>query len=389
MKSTKSPEEIELSKKSSDPQTGLKKLQAREPGRAFVLSLLFPGLGQLFNKEFAKGYLFIGVSVANLLLISLLFGTEAVLNALVSFAALFNCATKINVQHALEIVQTGRAITLLYLALILSFDLYAARDAYDRALEKRRGKEPPRYKLSMPEATSGSYIFHFSVICALIVMVIFFIAPPKPQVQTTDIELMQEIPKPPAPEKKQPEPPKPKAKLESKKVELPPKKVTPTPPKPTPVAVAVKTDTPVPDPVVQSDEPAPPADPAPQEGSPNGSPNGTGAPNASGGGGGGDGDEVDFGSYLAEVQKRIKRNWFPPRGAESLTLTLKFKVLKDGKLGGIKLVRSSGIAAADDAAKTAITNSAPFPPLPKGAGDDVDIKFTFDYNVFSGKLKGL
>ena len=60
-------------------------------------------------------------------------------------------------------------------------------------------------------------------------------------------------------------------------------------------------------------------------------------------------------------------------------------VLKDGSLGFVNMVKSGGIMAADEAAKEAVSSSAPFPPLPKGAGDDVDIKFTFDYNVFNGK----
>lgn len=357
----------------------LGKLEGKEPKRALTLSLL-PGLGQIYNGELGKGLLFLGVTVANLILITLLFFTGPLLSALTQAAALIHASPKINIEQALEIVHTGRAVTLVYLGLIVSFALFAARDAYDRAREKRRGKILPRFVLTMPEATSGSYLFHFSIICSLLLLVIFFMAPPKPQVQATDIELMRE-PDPPPPPKKQPEPPKPKqTKQEVKKLE--PKKVPPTPPKPTPVAFAVKTDKPVADPVVVSDEPAPEPTPPAQTGSPNGSPGG-GEESA---GGGGDGDDFDFGSYLAEVQKRIKKNWFPPRGAESLSVVLKFKVLKDGSATSIRLVRSSGVAAADDAAKTAITNGSPFPALPKSAGEDIDIKFTFDYNVFNGKL---
>ena len=364
---------------SSELTADLSALQGREPGRAATLSII-PGLGQIYNGEPIKGYLFLAVSTANVMLLSLLFCTEPLLNALISIGSLLHTDSRINVQQALEIIHTGRSVTLVYLGLILSFVLYSMRDAYDRAVEKRRGTVPPRFKLSMPEATSGSYLFHFSVVCALLLMVLFVVAPPKPQVQSTNIELMQPEPEPPAPKK--PDPPKPKEvpKLAPKKVEVP-KKVTPTPPKPTPVAFAVKTDQPVADPVVVSDTPAPPVEePA---GSPNGSPNGTGAPDAGGGGGG---EDVDLSGYLDEVKKRIKKNWFPPRGAESLTVTLKFKVQQDGSVAAIRLVKSSGIAAADDAAKLAVTNSAPFPTLPNGAGPFLDIKFAFDYKVFNGKV---
>lgn len=376
---TETLKERELETSSSPITADLEALQGREPKRALTLSIV-PGLGQFYNGERVKGLLFFTVGLANVLLLALLFCTEPLLNSLIQIGSLINADSKINVKHALEIVQAGRGVTLVYLSLILSFAAFVARDAYDRAVEKRRGIVIPRFKFTMPEATSGSYLVHFSIICALVLMVMFVITPPKPQEQITDILLMQE--EEPPPPQKAPEPPKPKQepkREEPKKVEKKP----PTPPKPTPVAVAVKTDQPVADPVVQSDEPAPPVTPT-ETGSANGSPTGTGAPDS---GGGGNGNDVDFGSYLAEVRERIKKNWFPPRGAESLSFTLKFNLLKDGSLdGNIKLVKSSGIAAADDAGKTAIKNAAPFPPLPAGSEPPVTIKFTFDYNVFNGKL---
>lgn len=357
----------------------------KKPGVALSLSIL-PGLGQIYNGETGKGLLFVGVSLANLVLICLLFFTQPVLENIVAIGNAIHVQPKINIQQALEIVHTGRAVTLVYLALILSYVTYVAREAYDHALETHKGKYFQKFFLGLPEATSGSYLFHFSIICALVMMVIFFLSPPKPQVQATDIELMQDIPVPPPPEPKRPDPPKPKKeppKLEKKQEIVVKPKATPKaePPKPTPVAVAVPTDKPVADPVVQSDQPAPESSAATDPtGSPGGSPNGTGSE-----GGGGDGADVDFGSYLAEVQKRIKKNWFPPRGNESKSCTLKFKVNRDGSLGKIRLVASAGIPVVDQAAVTAVKNSAPFPPLPSGSPEDIDIKFTFDYNVFNGK----
>jgi TonB family protein len=50
----------------------------------------------------------------------------------------------------------------------------------------------------------------------------------------------------------------------------------------------------------------------------------------------------------------------------------------------LRLVTSSGVAIADKAALQAVENAAPFRTLPPGASDDVDIQFTFDYNVFAG-----
>jgi TonB family protein len=84
------------------------------------------------------------------------------------------------------------------------------------------------------------------------------------------------------------------------------------------------------------------------------------------------------------MQRRIKKAWFPPKGNESKRISLKFKVAKSGQVTRIRLVESSGLQIADAAAITAIETASPFAPLPAGAPDQVEIKFTFDYNVFNG-----
>lgn len=368
--------------------SNLETIEGREPKRALSLSLL-PGLGQLYNGETGKGFLFLSVTLANGVLLGMLFFTAPMLNSLVHFSSSFFHTAPENevLKHTLDIVRSGRSVTFTYFALILSYALYAARDAYDRAVDKRRGKALPAYAFTMPEATSGSYLFHFSIICALVLMVVFFSAPEKPQKQVTDISLIQDNV---APRQKKSEPPKPKStpKVEPKKEPpKPPEQKQVEPPKPTPVAVAVPSTTAV-DPLVQSNEPvqaaaAPAAAPAETGSSSAGSPAGNPGQEAAG-----DGDDFDIGNYMSEIQKRIKKNWHPPRGAESQTITLKFQIRKDGSVGFVKMVRLSGVSAADDAAKDAITNAAPFAPLPPGAGDSIDIKFTFDYAVFSGKLPG-
>ncbi|OGH96717.1 MAG: hypothetical protein A2039_00880 [Candidatus Melainabacteria bacterium GWA2_34_9] len=94
--------------------------------------------------------------------------------------------------------------------------------------------------------------------------------------------------------------------------------------------------------------------------------------------------EPDFGPYMRELQRRIKRNWHPPRGNESKKVVLLFKVSRDGRLLRLNVSKSSGVSDADDAALEAVKMSAPFRPLPpEYQGNDIDIQFTFDYNVFS------
>lgn len=93
--------------------------------------------------------------------------------------------------------------------------------------------------------------------------------------------------------------------------------------------------------------------------------------------------EPDFAPYMRELQRRIKMNWEPPKGKESLRVVLLFRLAKDGRLLSRAVFKSSGDDKADKAALDALENSMPFKPLPaEFQGKSVDIQFTFDYNVY-------
>lgn len=106
---------------------------------------------------------------------------------------------------------------------------------------------------------------------------------------------------------------------------------------------------------------------------------------------GGPGDsragDPDFTEYMAELQRAIKRHWFPPKCPTSKRVQVIFKVHRNGTMSNLKLLVSSGAAFADQAALKAVQLAAPFRHLPSGSPEDVDIQFTFDYNVFKGTLR--
>ena len=95
-------------------------------------------------------------------------------------------------------------------------------------------------------------------------------------------------------------------------------------------------------------------------------------------------DNVDFGPYMRELQRRIKQNWHPPKGQESRRVVLLFKIAKDGSLLSCKVDKTSGIPNVDQAAIDAVKLTSPFKSLPANyKGSSVDIQFSFDYNVFN------
>lgn len=115
-----------------------------------------------------------------------------------------------------------------------------------------------------------------------------------------------------------------------------------------------------------------------------GSYNQSGSP---GGGGGRDGvdamAEPDFGPYIAELQRRIRRNWAPPVEDRSKRVVALFKVSRDGRLLSLRIQQSSGSPAADQAALAAVRASAPFKQLPPNyRGNDIDVQFIFDYEIY-------
>ncbi len=94
--------------------------------------------------------------------------------------------------------------------------------------------------------------------------------------------------------------------------------------------------------------------------------------------------DVDYGPYMADLQRRIKRAWFPPKGFESKRVVTTFKIHRGGELSDLQIDQTSGVVIADQAALKAVENASPFRPLPEGGKDEVDIQFVFDYNVYSG-----
>ena len=95
--------------------------------------------------------------------------------------------------------------------------------------------------------------------------------------------------------------------------------------------------------------------------------------------------KVNFAPFMAELQRKIKKQWFPPKGEETKRVGVIFKLSKQGTMSNLLVSTSSGSPTADQAALTAVEKATPYPPLPDGAPKDVDIQFTFDYNVFAGK----
>jgi outer membrane biosynthesis protein TonB len=101
---------------------------------------------------------------------------------------------------------------------------------------------------------------------------------------------------------------------------------------------------------------------------------------------------VDFGPYITRIVQIVKQNWYsimpesvyPPIFKKG-KLSIEFVILKDGNVSGMALRTPSGDVALDRAAWGSITDSNPFPPLPKEfPGKLLGLRFYYFYNLEPG-----
>ncbi len=93
----------------------------------------------------------------------------------------------------------------------------------------------------------------------------------------------------------------------------------------------------------------------------------------------------EWGPYAAEMIRKIKRNWEIPKLAHyglKGRLVVRFFLLRDGRVEGLRLLVSSGIPPYDNASMQAIRNSSPFRALPPDFPNPREgVTITFLYNV--------
>jgi TonB family protein len=91
--------------------------------------------------------------------------------------------------------------------------------------------------------------------------------------------------------------------------------------------------------------------------------------------------KVDYVPYLHDVERRVRRAWFPPKSNESKEVDLIFKIHQRGEMTDLHVEHPSNLTMQDNAALSAVRNAAPFRPLPKGSKEVIEVEFKLDYNV--------
>jgi len=90
---------------------------------------------------------------------------------------------------------------------------------------------------------------------------------------------------------------------------------------------------------------------------------------------------ADFTSYLRDLQKDIRTNWSSPIFNNRKKAVVSFSIDKEGELSNLEIDKSSGDKNYDKKALEAVSQTAPFAPLPSSFNaSSIDIRLTFNYS---------
>lgn len=105
-----------------------------------------------------------------------------------------------------------------------------------------------------------------------------------------------------------------------------------------------------------------------------------------------DTNELKYYSYMQRLKEKIEGIWrYPPEAAEKGIygdLYIRFTIKRDGRLGNIELLRTSGYRNLDEAAMKALRDAEPFWPLPdEWKKEDLIITGHFIYSLYGVYLR--
>ncbi len=162
--------------------------ERRDPALAGSMSAFLPGAGQIYDGEPRRGLFFLAAGLINYSVLLLLLFARPILRVLKEFGHANNVVLNPELAKVIYHLQFGSAASIVLLVLFVGFAAYAARDAYDKAVLLQRQPIYSDHAIGMPEASSGSYLFHISFLLSCFVLAFFFLIPPPPTEQLTVIE---------------------------------------------------------------------------------------------------------------------------------------------------------------------------------------------------------
>lgn len=105
-----------------------------------------------------------------------------------------------------------------------------------------------------------------------------------------------------------------------------------------------------------------------------------------------DTSDYRYAGYMKKLREKIESIWIYPPEAQSRglygDLKIRFTIRKNGKLGAVELVRTSGYKMLDDAAMKALKDGEPYWPVPEEWGmESYTILGHFIYSIYGYSIR--
>ena len=105
-----------------------------------------------------------------------------------------------------------------------------------------------------------------------------------------------------------------------------------------------------------------------------------------------DTSDYRYAGYMRKLKEKIESIWvYPPEAAARGIygdLKIRFTILKNGKLGEVELVRTSGNKMLDDAAIKALKDGEPYWPIPEEWGmESYTVPGHFIYSIYGYQIR--
>ncbi len=105
-----------------------------------------------------------------------------------------------------------------------------------------------------------------------------------------------------------------------------------------------------------------------------------------------DTSDYRYAGYMKKLKEKIESIWvYPPEAAARGLygdLKIRFSIKRDGKLGAVELVRTSGYKILDDAAIKALKDGEPYWPIPEEWGmESYTISGHFFYSIYGYSIR--
>ena len=91
--------------------------------------------------------------------------------------------------------------------------------------------------------------------------------------------------------------------------------------------------------------------------------------------------DLNLGPYLAEIRRRVRRNWNPSQPSQNRHTILAFAIQRNGQITALRIIQSSGSKTSDSESLEAVQKSAPFAALPPNFPRQ-QLKVKFNFNIF-------